>query len=143
MHICQTAIITHLRMQFPTASIKTLAAYAGQLSKQEAPKLTQLLPACLVMYIDGSPIAQDADLQYDLLVVTQSTAFDRKESQRNNLSLATDIVRYCKDKNIFAPGPGRTGTYEISRERTRARILIQDHRFTVVAISLLILDRTS
>lgn len=138
MYTCQLALINHIANEFKTPTVKTLRTYAGDLRRENVARLTTTeLPAVFIMYIDGQPIAQNRRLQQDVLVLTESRSFDRDTNQSNNLLLTEQLCDYFKD-NPFFGHPGRN--YWIDPEQTRVKMLAQDGRFTLTAISIWIKD---
>ncbi len=138
MYNCQQALIAHLEAG-GFSDARTIAAYAGQL--KEAVKLTQLIPALLPVYILGRPAAQEPYHQFDLLVITESQLLEKKTSKNLNLQLAAQVAAYLQTSYIWKPLSG-AGVYELDREELDARLILQDARFTVIALGLKIYDRT-
>lgn len=136
---CQTAIVNHLKRGFQAPVIRTIKDYAGEL--KDANKLTQLLPATLVMYIDGLPAAEQKEYEFDLIVVVQNDTLEKLVSYESNLSLSSEIIKYLRANYLF-PAWGKDGSYEINRETLRARTILNDARFNIIAISLFIKDYT-
>jgi hypothetical protein len=142
MYKCQQSLIAHLGTQFTSPTVRTIEEYAGQL-KEDAKKLTQLLPAVLVKYIEGKPAALDKQHRFDLLVITQSRTFDKKTNKNNNIQLVSGIAAWIKNNNhVFTPHDSSSGTYEIVKATVRAKTLEVNNRFCIVALSLEIMDNT-
>jgi hypothetical protein len=133
MVLAQDSLIAHLSTQFPT---HTIVQYAGQI--QEANKLSKILPAILVMWID-SPFAtiQPKYHNFDIIIVTESTHFARDDNSDSNLQLTSDVASYLLENDNFAPVASGTGRYWLNLpagEAMNARMILQDHRFTISAI---------
>lgn len=141
MHTCQQSLIKHIGSEFKAPVVQTLTEYAGQLSK-DAVKLSMVCPAILPIFIEGNPAAQDKQHGFDLLVITENRALDLKQNKNNNLQLATAVVKWLRDNPIFKTYDGSTGVYEINPEEIRARTILNDNRFCVVAVSLQVNDNT-
>ena len=140
MYKCQQSLITHIKTHFTSPQVRTIEEYAGQL--KDAHKLTQLLPAVLVMYIDGYPAAEDRQHVFDLIVITQSKTFIKKENRNANLQLSSDVAIWLKQNPIFQPYDSSIGSYEILRESMYVRTLLADARFTIIAIRTQVKDYT-
>ena len=134
---CQNALLAHLRTGFDTTTVRTLKQYAGEAKK--ANHLTQLLPAILVMYTDGQPIAFEKMFEFDILVVVSNDALEKLVAQQNNLELVSDVAKYLREHYTFS-AQGKPGTYEILRETTRAQTIVNDHQFNIIAITVQIKD---
>lgn len=139
MYNCQLALITHLKRQFTAPAVYTVKEYSGELAN--ADQVSDILPAILTIFIDGRPMAQEAEHEFDLLIITENRALVAEDASNENLELSSQVAAYLQEHYIFAAN-GRAGTYEIAREQTRARTILNDARFCIIAISLLIKDWT-
>jgi len=137
MFDCQQALLNHLKSEFKAPQINTIAGYAGEL--KDATKLTEIVPAVLVIYIDGEPAAQDRFHNFDLLVITESRTLQIKENLEGNLKLVTDVTKFLRQKPLFV---SFDGVYYSDPEKLTGRTLSIDNRYTIVALSLFIDDRT-
>jgi hypothetical protein len=137
MRNCQIALIDHLRAHFSAPTIRTVKEYAGELA--DANELGELLPAVLVMFIDGFPAAQEKQYEFDLIIVVQNDTLEKLAASKSNLQLAAEVIDYLRGdyliRSITPPG-----SYEIDRETLRARTIINDARFNIIAISIFIKD---
>lgn len=139
MYNCQQSIIKHLAAEFTSPTVYTIKEYAGDL--QSAEKISEILPAILVIFIDGRPMADQKEHEFDLLVITENRALIAETANSDNLDLASDVAAYLQEHPII-PAHGRAGSYEIVRELTRARTILNDARFCIIAISLVLKDWT-
>lgn len=136
---CQNSIINHLKRGFQTPVIRTIKDYAGEL--QDANRLTQLLPAVLVMYIDGLPTAEQKEFEFDLITVVQNSTLEKILAYETNLGLASEVTKYLRE-NYLITAWGRNGSYETNRETLRARTVLNDARFNIIAIKIFLKDYT-
>ena|GEM_PF-5883206 len=140
MFDCQQALIRHLSLKFEPAAIKTIKQYAGEI--QDADNLAQLMPAVLVNYQDGSPMAQDPLHNFDLLVITQSVTLQKSQSKDTGLQLSSLVINYLRDNSVFTK-IGGGGTYAIKTEGVQAGLIAMDNsRFHIIDVSLPIMDHT-
>lgn len=139
MRNCQRDLIIHLSKEFQTPTVRTIREYAGDLA--DAVKLTQLLPAILIIFIDGRPAAQEKEHQFDLLIITQNSTTTMLTSNLSNLDLSSNVAQYLKENYLFVAN-GRKGTYEVMREEMIARTILNDDRFCIIALQTFIKDYT-
>jgi len=133
MLLCQKSLINHLNLAFSAPEVRTVKAYAGELARaaENSVQLTELLPAVLVMFIDGRPAAEkngERYHQFDLLIITQNDTSTMLESHQDNLQLVSEVSDFLSDKSVFASNTG-LGTYRIRRNDTIARTILNDARF--------------
>lgn len=139
MYNCQQHLKLHLRARFDETAIATIEEYSGQLA--DAEQIGEILPAVLIMFIDGRPMAQEKEHEFSLLVITENRELVAETAANDNLDLSSQVSYYLRDNYLF-PANGRNGSYEIVREQTRARTLMNGDRFCIVEIQLLIKDFT-
>lgn len=136
---CQNHLILHLQRGFPEPTVRTIKEYAGDL--KDANKLTQLLPAILVIFIDGRPAAQEPDYEFDLLIVVQNPTLEKLVSQQSNLDLVSQVAAYL-EANYLIRAQARNGSYEIIRETMTAQTILNDARFNIVSLKIFVKDHT-
>ena len=104
----------------------------------------RLLPAALVMYLDGFPAAQEPKHELNIFVLTESLEYDTRANKNANLELDSQIALYIKNNYVYLPHDPNNGagTYEINRETLQARTVLQRDRFCIVQIMLNVFDRT-
>lgn len=140
MRLCQLALINHLKARFPSPAIRTVKEYAGELA--DANELGELLPAVLVMYIDGFPAAEQKEYEFDLIIVVQNDTLEKLVASKSNLQQAADVIDYLREEYLIRT-VSPAGSFEINRETLRARTILNDARFNIIAISLFIKDWTN
>ncbi len=134
MKTAQDALIAHIDAAgLPFERVK---AYARELrdAADNPAVLTGLLPACLVLYLDGTLQTGHASYQFDLLVVTRTEALQQQEAAQDGLGLAEQLARYL-DYNMAFEGSGYLYTLPAGEElRTQMFVLTSD--WTALRIAL-------
>jgi len=133
----QQSLIAHLTVEFPSTTLKE---YAGEVS--DANKLCEVLPAVLVFYAGGDPMAQEPTHIFDILVMTESDILDKEEAKNNNLDLLSQVNQYLRDNYTFLPHDSSTGSYAIDKELVQARTILQTNQITIIALNVSITDYT-
>ena len=127
-------------MCFDDTEAMTVEAYAGHL--KDATRLSQILPAILIMYAGGEPVAQEPYYDFDILIVTESNVLNPLRTNRENLELHLTAAKHIKANPQFHPLVG-PGTYIFNEhENINSRTLLQDARFTITAFTVRITDCT-
>jgi hypothetical protein len=121
--------------------VKTIDAYKGQLSdavkNNNVIKLADRLPAVYVILIDSKPLAIIEDYNFDLLIVTESKTFDKKEKHTAALTITGKICNYLKVHDGFNYN-GKD--YSIEAEAVKVAHLMTDNKYSIYQISLPIKD---
>ena len=138
MYNCQTNLITHLATGFSSPTVRTIKAYAGEL--RDASKVTEIVPAILVLYDDGEPISQEKYHNFEIIILTESRVLDKVTNQENNLALSSQVAAWLKANPTFLKSGG--GTYYVHPEKMHARTGAITDRFAVVLLKTTIEDRT-
>jgi len=128
MYDTQQALIAHLQTSNKAQAVK---AYAGEIQKAVRDRRILKTPAILVMFITGKPIAEERDHQFDLLICTKSDVYDEEANQVANIQLAADVAEWLEANPSFSDA---TYNYELDPETLDAELLLQDDRFTIIAL---------
>ena len=127
MRIAQKALIAHLAGQFPA---KTVREYAGDL--EDANHILDILPAILILFEAGQEFGHQPRQLFNILVITESQAFEDNESTNNNLEEAEAVCRFLSENPSFRPADASPGSFVVTD--IDAEMLSQDRRFTVIAL---------
>ncbi|MBC8403290.1 MAG: hypothetical protein H8E14_17530 [Candidatus Marinimicrobia bacterium] len=83
----------------------------------------------------GKPIAEERSLEFDLLVCTRSDSFDRATNLTTNLQLAGQVAEYLEANPEFSKDDYG---YNINQNDVDAELLLQDDRYTIIALHLVV-----
>lgn len=87
------------------------------------------------MFISGQPVAEDRTQQFDCLIITASHAFNKASKQLSALQIAANLAEWLIDDDnlVFTYNDERFYTI---RDDVSARMILQDNRYTVIALSV-------
>lgn len=138
----QKALIGHIT---DSGLFRTVKPYQGEL--KEAGKLPAILPAALPVFITGSYKEKEKRMQFDVLVVTETRTFDKGQNTESNLKIASDLMEYCNENLVFSGSDGTNYCFNRDIYNSNERehpftcdLIVQDSRFTVIAVHLSILS---
>jgi hypothetical protein len=119
--------------------VKTIKEYAGEIADaikdNQVVKMRDILPAVYILFIDGTPAAEEPEFQFDLLIVTETKTFEREANQESNLDISDGIIK------AFGNEPGwqyNSLPYLVDREQLKCRTLLSDNKYDVKLINLYI-----
>lgn len=129
MYATQTALLNLVTAG--DLGFATVKAYAGEI--KNATRLNEIMPAALVMFMGGKPVAEERVHKFDILVCTRSEHYDDATNLTDNLALAGALAEYLEANTVFYDD---TCGYAHDPEELEAELLLQDNEFTIIALHL-------
>lgn len=130
-------IVDHLKNgradNFPAVKVNSIKAYAGEI--KNATKLSAIKPAILPMLIDSNPLAEIPEHQIDILIVTASESYNRDTNREGNIELSSQVVNYISENSGYE---FEGEDFSIDLENCKVKTLLQDNKFTILVVSLVI-----
>lgn len=138
MYKTQQALIDHL--QSANLSAKTIKRYAGEVQAGMRQRID--LPAILILFTRGSPIAPVPDYTFSLLYCAETTYHENEKSEKDALIFAQSYNRWLMKHESFE---GEEGYYRlIELESSPIKTVLNDHKYTILDQQLRIrVDRPS
>lgn len=120
------------------STVQTIAKYAGQIARaaieeESTLKFDDPLPAVYVLMVDGTPIAQTPEKQFDLIILTEDPVFDQEQKEIDALQIVDGICTYAEENQQWDYN-GKT--YLLNPEKLMVKTLLSNTRFMMIAISL-------
>lgn len=119
-------------------TVNTIGKYRGQIktaskTADELRRFIDPLPAIYTIAIEGNPVANDAVINFDLLVITESRSFDKAKKEYDNLVIIEAL------QNLILQHPGwtyRDNPYCINPENVVVKTLMSDNKYFIYTVSL-------
>src|ERR1035437_3564786 len=116
--------------------VQTIKKYRGEIAKAAAEpertrKFAEALPAVYVCMIDGNPIAQTPEKQFDLFIITEDKIFDQEQKELDALEVIDGICAYIEESPEWTYNDK---VYLIDTEKVKVKTLLSDARFIIIAI---------
>lgn len=129
-------LITHVTPLATAGTVKTIAAYAGEI--QDVKKLSTAAPAIYLVAMESTPHAFTATAQIDMLIVSKTALdkYNKPQQSAANLDLPEAVSDYLAQNRLV------NSEWEIDLERLTIKTLAITPQYTVSVINLYLTNLT-
>lgn len=135
MEITLRAIINHLNT---IPELKTVEEYTYQINS-DGIKQTVKLPAALVANRNGFVRGNSKGMNFDILVVSQTKSFDKKDNIKTNLELVTTVMEHLDNNpgfDFLNTEDSTTYNFLIDQDSINATKLMSNDRFIIYIVKI-------
>jgi hypothetical protein len=137
MYQAQQALISHLQSADIAAdeTAQTIKEYAGEVQKGITGRID--LPAILVLYSTGNPMARLPDLEFELLLIASNDYAKKEKGKSNALKFAQAYAEFCRDNKEFEDEHSYyllSGQGSQKLEDQQIETILNDFKYTILSL---------
>lgn len=131
------ALVNHLKPKDIKAPVKVVKPYAGEVAdKKRSSRINGKLPAILVFFIEGRPVAEVPSARFSLLFITETNVLDSEKAEADALNIVEHYAEYLLNEPLFEDDDHYYCIDE--NEPMHAETLLSDIKYTIIDLQLII-----